>query len=366
MNIGLLIGRFPPDIVGGAELQIKSLATELAKSGHTVTVFTRRYHRRPYSEVQDGYLIRRHDELPIAGLRMIWDIVPLVWQLARHNPQVDVLLCYQILNSGLIGMLAQALLGIPMVLSVRGSKAYRLRDSRFQHLVVPPILSRARRVVVQSKHILEDMLEQFQLAGENKLAESVLRKTVVIPNGISLENARRSQGRKVIFVGRLIKDKGVADLINSMKELPEYELIIVGDGPEREHLESISRGMAVTFTGLVMPSQVKEYLQQARILVLPSHSESFPNVIMEAMACGVPVVATRTGGIPSLVHHSETGYLFEIGDIEKMVSYIKCLMENDTLWKELSDQSLRSIQSFAWENITPQIEQLLLEVVEQK
>lgn len=366
MNIGLLIGRFPPDIVGGAELQIKSLATELAKSGHKVTVFTRRYHRRPYSEVQDGYLIRRRDELPIAGFRMIWDIVPLIWQLARHHPQVDVLLCYQILNSGLIGMLAQALLGIPMVLSIRGSKAYRLRDSRFQYLVVPSILSQARRVVVQSQHIMEDMLEQLQLAGENKLAESVLRKTVVIPNGISLENARRSQGRKIIYVGRLIKGKGVADLINGMKELPEYELIIVGDGPEREHLESISRGMPVTFTGLVVPSQVREYLQQARILVLPSYSESFPNVIMEAMACGVPVVATRTGGIPDLVHHSDTGYLFEIGEIDKMVFYMRSLMEDDQLWKKLSDNSIQAIQSFTWENITPKIGQLLFEVVEQE
>ena len=367
MNIGLLIGRFPPDILGGAELQIKSLATELAKSGHKVTVFTRRYHNRPYLELQDGYLICRRDELPIAGLRMIWDTFPAIWTIAQQQPRPDVLLCYQTLNSGIIGIVVQTLLGIPMVLSVRGNKEYRISNSIYKRMIVPPVYQYAKRVVVQSPFISRDMIDQLQLAGRIKLANNISFKTVVIPNGINLENFQKSSGKKVVYVGRLIKEKGVVDLIKGMKELPKYELIIVGDGPEREHLESISRGMAITFTGLVMPSQVREYLQQARILVLPSHlGDGFPNVIMEAMACGVPVVATRTAGIPDLVQHSETGYLFEIGDIGKMVSYMKFVMENDILWKELSEKSLRAIQSFAWENVTPQIEQLLLEVVEQK
>ena len=110
MNIALIIGRYPPEAIGGAELQAQQLATELAHRGHNVTVFTRRYSNCPYIEKRAGYLIRRRKVLSIYGLRMIWDVVPVVRQLARHDPPIDVLLCYQILNSGMIGMLAQALL----------------------------------------------------------------------------------------------------------------------------------------------------------------------------------------------------------------------------------------------------------------
>jgi len=365
MNIALIMGGYPPEAIGGAELQAQQLATELACRGHNVTVFTRRLSNSPCLEQRDGYLIRRRNVLPIAGLRMIWDTFSATWNILQQRPRPDVLFCYQAIISGIIGIVAQRLLGIPMILSVRGNEDYRISHPIYKRLIVPPVYKYARRVVVQSAHILKDMMEQLQLAGRSELASEVLSKTVVIPNGINPEYFQRSSGNKIIYVGRLIAGKGVADLINGMKELPEYELIIVGDGPERKHLEMLCRGMRVTFTGMVIPSQVREYLWQARILVLPSHlGDGLPNVIMEAMACGVPVIATRTAGIPDLVRHSETGFQFEIGDIGKMVSYMNCLMENDQLWKELSDQSIEAIQSFTWENVIPEIEQLLLDVVE--
>lgn len=366
VNIALIIGRFPPDVIGGAELQAQQLAIELVRRGHNVTVFTRRYANRPYIEEQDGYLIRRRDELSVPGLRMIWDMVPSVWQLAHHQPHIDVLLCYQTLNSGMIGILAQALLGIPMVLSVRGNREYRLMNSGYQRFMVPPIFNHARRVILQSAFILEDMLEQFQIAGKNELAEAVQRKVDVIPNGIHLETINIVRGSKVVYVGRLIKNKGVADLIKAMKELPERELVIIGDGPDRERLESMSQGMAITFSGQVTPSEVRRFLQQARALVLPSYlGDGLPNVILEAMACGVPVLATRTAGIPDLVQHAKTGFLFESGDIQQMVFYINCIFNDNLLWNELSKQSIKAIQAFSWHNVTPRIEKLLLEVIDQ-
>jgi glycosyltransferase involved in cell wall biosynthesis len=366
VNIALIIGRFPPDVIGGAELQAQQLAIELAQRGHNVTVFTRRYADRPYIEEQDGYLIRRRDELPIPGLRMIWDMVPSVWQLARHKPHIDVLLCYQTLSSGMIGMLAQALLGIPMVLSVRGNREYRLKNFGYQRLVVPPIFSRARRVILQSALILKDMLEQFQIAGKNELAEVVQRKVDVIPNGIHLKDINSDPGSKVVYVGRLIQNKGVADLVKAMKKLPERKLLIIGDGPDRKRLESMSQDMDVTFTGQVTPSEVRWFIQQARVLVLPSYlGDGLPNVILEAMACGVPVVATCTAGIPDLVQHAKTGFLFESGDIQQMVFFINRIFNDDLLWNELSKQSIKAIQAFSWRNVTPRIEKLLLEVIDQ-
>jgi glycosyltransferase involved in cell wall biosynthesis len=364
MNIGLLIGRFPPDLIGGAELQTKQLAAELARRGHDVTVFTRRYSGRPYRQWQDGYLIRRRNEFPVPGLRMVWDTFPALWNIAHHRPRPQVLLCYQTLNSGLIGVIAQSLLGIPAIVSVRGNREYRLRSSAINRLLVPGIYRRVQYLIVQSPGMLDDLHARLRLAGRVALSDELQNKVRVVPNGVSVLPDGRADGTKVVYVGRLIRNKGVADLILAMRQLPDAQVLVVGDGPDRGRLESLAQGMPVTFVGQVMPSAVINYLRQARVLVLPSHlGDGLPNVILEAMACGVPVVATRIAGIPDLVRHGETGFLFEPGDVQQMATYIGRILEDDTLWRRLGARGLEVVQSYAWDVVLPQVEQLLLSVI---
>jgi glycosyltransferase involved in cell wall biosynthesis len=331
-----------------------------------VTVFTRRYSGRPYRQRQDGYLIRRRNELPVSGLRMVWDNFPAVWNIAHHRPRPQVLLCYQTLNSGLIGVIAQTLLGIPAVVSIRGNNEYRLRLSTMNRLLVPGIYRRARQLIVQSPRILDDLHTQLRSADQAVLSDQLRRKTKVIPNGIHISPDARSNGTKVVYVGRLIQKKGVADLLLAAHQLPGVEVLIVGDGPDRERLEALAKGLPVTFVGQARPSTVVDYLQQARVLVLPSYlGDGLPNVILEAMACGVPVVATHTAGIPDLVQHGETGFLFAPGDVDQMISHIDHLLKDDTLWRSLAQHSLKAVQPYSWDVITPQIEQLLLDVISQ-
>jgi glycosyltransferase involved in cell wall biosynthesis len=291
---------------------------------------------------------------------MVWDTFPALWDIARHRPRPQVLLCYQTLNSGLIGVIAQSLLGIPVIVYVRGNREYRLRSSVINRLLVPHIYSHARYLIVQSPSILEDLRTQLELADKADLSDKLQFKIRVIPNGIQVPFGAQSSGTKVVYIGRLIRNKGIADLLLAMRQFHDAEVLIVGDGPDRNRLESLAEGMSVTFTGQVMPSAIVDYLQQARMLVLPSYlGDGLPNVILEAMACGVPVVATRTAGIPDLVRHGETGFLFEPGDIHQMVSYVDRLLKDDGLWQSLGDRSLEVIQAYSWDVITPQIEQLL-------
>ncbi|MDH3717924.1 MAG: glycosyltransferase family 4 protein, partial [Planctomycetota bacterium] len=304
MNIGLLITRFPPDLVGGAELQIRQVAAELARRGHAVTVFTRRYNGRPFVERQDGYLIRRRRELPIPALRMLWDTIPALWNIFRQRPRPQVLLCYQMLNSGLIGVVAQSALGIPAVVSIRGQEEYRIADSLRNRLLIPAIFRRARSVVVQMPGIQNDLQEQLEKAGKAELNRSLQSRIAVVPNGVTVACSQRSRGTKVVYIGRLVADKGVADLLQALKELPNLDALIVGDGPDRQRLESMAQGSRVTFVGEVPPEEVVQYLQQARMLVLPSLREGLANVILEAMANGVPVVTTRVEGTADLVRHN--------------------------------------------------------------
>ena len=364
MNIGILIGRFPPDLIGGAELQSKQVAEQFAQRGHNVTVFTRRYHNRPYLEKVDGYTIRRRNELPIPVLRMIWDTFPALWHIARLRPRPQVLLAYQTFNSGFIGVIAQAIFRIPTIVSIRGNVEYRLKSTISRRFLGPFIYQRARLIIVQTPSIREDVQKQFQAAGKAALSNIVQPKMRVIPNGIHLKNKARSNGKKIIYVGRLFKKKGVADLLSAMKQISGAEALIVGDGPDRKRLENLASGVAVKFVGQVDPSLVSCYLQQARLLVLPSYSgDGLPNVILEAMACGVPVVATRVAGIPDLVQHGETGFLFEPGDIQSLVSFIDTLLQNDDLWQRFGERCLDVVRYYSWDAVIPHMENLLLDVV---
>jgi glycosyltransferase involved in cell wall biosynthesis len=112
----------------------------------------------------------------------------------------------------------------------------------------------------------------------------------------------------------------------------------------------------------VAHSAAREHIRQARCLVLPSHSEAFPNVILEAMASGVPVVATRTGGIPSLVQDGTTGFLVDRGSVEQLTEAMTKLTD-DSLCLQMGVNAHEAAGSFAWpsaaERLVDQIELVL-------
>ena len=121
---------------------------------------------------------------------------------------------------------------------------------------------------------------------------------------------RVGAGRAFVCIGRLTREKGVDTLLRAWREQP---LDIVGDGEEREDLERLAPP-SVRFLGPVAPERVAELLADARALVIPSRSEGLPRVVIEAFAAGVPVIASRVGGLPELVQDGVNGLLVEVDD----------------------------------------------------
>ena len=148
----------------------------------------------------------------------------------------------------------------------------------------------------------------------------------------------------VLTVGRLSKEKAHIDLLaafNHLREInPEIELrlLIVGDGPERERLEAaaglLGLGERVVFTGEV--SDVQPYYAAADLLVLPSHSEGSPYVLLEARAASVPIVATRVGGVPEMVEHEESALLVPAGDTDALAIAMARLLIDPQLAQKLT------------------------------
>jgi glycosyltransferase involved in cell wall biosynthesis len=164
-----------------------------------------------------------------------------------------------------------------------------------------------------------------------------------------------NEQRLVLTVGRLSREKAQIDLLVAFNELLKHKpavdgkLLIVGDGPERGRLAATVHAFGlserVIFTGEV--TNVQPYYAAADVFVLPSHSEGSPYVLLEAMAAGVPVVATAVGGVPEMVKHEESALLVPSVDPRAMASAIARILSEPGLAKRLTG-SASSLVSTAY------------------
>ncbi len=164
---------------------------------------------------------------------------------------------------------------------------------------------------------------------------------------------RRAMGLEgcavALAVGRLSYEKGHRDLLESVRllktakkfaDLPPYRFVIVGDGPERAALTRSAGDLGVSeeviFAG--HQSDVRPYYQMADLLVLPSHTEGSPNVVLEAMAAGLPVAATEVGGVPEIVEPDGSGLIFPPRRPDKMAEAIVTLLRDPVRRKQLGER----------------------------
>lgn len=146
--------------------------------------------------------------------------------------------------------------------------------------------------------------------------------------------SHESVGNRLLYVGRLAVEKGLPVVLESLTQLtsqyPDLLLTVVGDGSDRALLEARTRKMGlekhVDFVGYQSQAAVREFLRKTDIFVLPSFAEGIPVVLMEAMATGVPVVATQIAGISELVKSGENGYLVSPGDSDALSGAISKLV----------------------------------------
>ncbi|GJQ09876.1 hypothetical protein GpartN1_g1667.t1 [Galdieria partita] len=156
----------------------------------------------------------------------------------------------------------------------------------------------------------------------------------------------------VIYVGRLGLEKNLLCLKELFNLIPNLCLAFIGNGPFATQLESHYRNTATVFTGLLSGQDLSEAFASADVFVMPSETETLGFVVLEAMASGVPVVATRSGGIPDLIQHEITGLLYEPGDIATCASYVCRLIEDPHFAQKLSAKARKEAESWDWRTAT--------------
>lgn len=210
-------------------------------------------------------------------------------------------------------------------------------------------LPHAQRVVTVCNDFADQLRKKGVAAGRIKVLRNPIRLSPPLPP--SEMTALRDQlglttASLLLSVGRLSLEKGHADLVRAMEMLRKAKgdshnphLIIVGDGPERQNLEKLCSGLGlkpwVTFTGY--QSDVRPYYAIADLFVLPSHSEGSPNVLLEAIAAGLPIVATAVGGLPEVLTNEVNALLVPRQDVAQLANALERLLNDGALRQRLAE-----------------------------
>jgi len=337
----------------GIESMLVTLAQSLTRLGCRCLVGVFRDSRISHIEVADtaerlGLAV---ELIPCRG-RLDWQAVARIRHLLRKH-DVDVLHPHGY-KADLYAYAASRLSPVHLVATSHNwpnpraiMRAYAVCD-RF-------LLRRFDRVVAVSLPVM------------NLLRSSRVRadRLSYIPNGVAIDrfrsasptlNDKFAEGRpaRIGFVGRCVAEKGGADLLQAARRVinqaPATTFMFIGDGPVRDQWEALARelGIAeqVVFTGV--RNDMPGVYASLDMLVLPSLMESLPMCLLEAMAAGKPVIATRVGAIPSVISHRSTGFLVEPGDVGGLAKSILSLLKNPSLSRQVSESAQRLVsQSFS-------------------
>ena len=221
---------------------------------------------------------------------------------------------------------------IPAVLTEHASTYPRQLFSKFQAQKVRFFINQLDMIMPVSQDLCQHMRD-YGIRGPFLAVPNTIDVNIFHPGGVK---PNREDGTfRILVVARLIELKGIDFLINALAKLMDqgrnFQLMIVGDGPERMKLASLADQLnlseVTTFYGFMDTHDVARMMQEADIFALTSLWENQPAVLLEAMACGLPVLASRVGGIPEIMT-SDCGLLAEPGNVQSICENLELLMDN--------------------------------------
>jgi len=371
LRIGIFIALLPPEGIGGAEFQAERLARELAARGHEVHVFTRGGKRRARKEERGGTRagaeaagpqVHRRPVVPVPGLRLLFEVLAAGWQGGRAP--LDVLLCFMTVNSGLLGYVAHRLNGAPFVIWQRVESETRLHPKNWETRLSAWLHRRATENWVQTQRMASSFARAYERAGKQDAWRCIASHLRVLGNGVDQPPplAREEPPpRRFLFVGRLVQDKNPFALIEAARSLQGAEVWMAGGGPLAAALQRAAAGTPVRLLGVQPRERILSLLQECRALVLCSHNEGLPNVVLEALAAGRPVIATPVGAVPEVVEDGVNGRLVPEGDVGALRRGMEELLD-DATWSRMASQTRPSVARFGWPQLVDRVEAALLEV----
>jgi glycosyltransferase involved in cell wall biosynthesis len=281
-------------------------------------------------------------------------LISPIKRLIRSGFDFDIFDCYYFFPDGVAGALLSRYFGKPIVISALGTDLNLIPKYPLPKRMIQWAAREASGITAVCQALKDQLLE---LGVPDKSAKVVL-------HGVDLELFRPPQDREelrtrlelsrptLLSVGHLIERKGHHLVIEALQFIPEAQLLIAGDGPEESPLKGLVRGLGldsrVRFLGHLDQAKLRDYFGAADAMVLASSREGIANVLLESMACGTPVVATRVWGAPEVVTSPDAGALVSDRSAASIAQTIRALFER---YPDRAN-TRRFVEQFSWSRTT--------------
>jgi len=293
----------------------------------------------------------------LRGLRAVFRLLPYLWRVWGLAGRADVI--HLMANSGWSWQLFAApvvwvgwLRGTPVIVNYRGGEARHYLETSARWVL--PTLARASSLVVPSG-FLREVFSDFGVSAR------------VIPNIIDLDTFRPGEsspgeGLTLVVTRNLEAIYGLDTAIRAValarERVPGIRLKIAGSGPLlaelRELADSLGLGDAVTFMGRLERAEVVALYRDGDAMLNPARVDNMPNSVLEALACGLPVISTNVGGVPFIVEDGRTALLVDPDDAAAMAGAILALWDDRALRAGLSERGRTEVARYGWDRVKPQ------------
>lgn len=373
-KILMLSWEFPPKTVGGLGAHVYDLSRALVAAGEEVHVITCAVAGHPDTEIVDGVFVHRVETFQENYLpfhQWVWQLNVQIVQLAKKlHRQHGFTVIHA--HDWLVSHSAKELknkLEIPLIATIHATEHGRNQGisgpiQEHIHRLEWELTYHAQEVICCSNYMFREITSLFKLPPE---------KVHVVPNGVDLSKMvplhaegfgkSDSSSKKVFFVGRLVREKGVQVLIEAvpavLTEFPNLKVVVAGKGPMLDQLRDLSRSLgverAVDFVGFVDDNTRNRLLYESDVAVFPSLYEPFGIVALEAMACRVPVLVSETGGLAEIIEHGVDGLKVPPGNPWALASQIIDLLKDPGYGHRLvSAASHKLSREYSWQTIAKQ------------
>ncbi len=363
---------------GGSGVVATELGTELAKRGHEIHFIT---YKQPvrlellanhihFHEVNiPEYPLFKYQPYELALSSKLVDVVKL------HS--IEVLHVHYAIPHAYAGYMAKKMLEeegikIPMVTTLHGTDITLVGNHPFYKPAVTFSINKSDVVTSVSQSLKDDTLRLF----DTKVPIEV------VPNFIDLDKHNNTKSNDcqrhvmaeeheyiLTHVSNFRKVKRIDDVVKVFYEVQKSipaKLIMVGEGPEKEIAEELCQKLNIENKVIFLGNsdEVIEILCFTDIFLLPSEKESFGLAALEAMACGVPVISTNTGGLPEVNEHGISGFLSDVGDVQEMTKNTLKILKDKTTLNIFKIEAKKTAARFDIHKIVPVYEKLYLQSVE--